>query len=68
MLQVRADREKAVQAGLINRLDVYLAEPLVSIEPDCNALQMKPLFTFTTEWVEEPETLAAQPPVSASRR
>jgi hypothetical protein len=65
MSQVRAEREKAVQEGVIDRLGVYLAEPLVSIEPDCNALQMKPVFTFTTEWVEEPQAPA---PVSQLRR
>jgi hypothetical protein len=46
-------------------MDVYLAEPLASIEPDCNSLQLKPVFTFVKEWIEEEPAPA---PASALRR
>jgi hypothetical protein len=59
MAKVRAEREQAVQRGFLDRFDVYLEEPLVSIEPDCNVFRVSPTFTFASEWVEEPVAAAS---------
>ena len=51
MATIRVTRERLIQLGMLDRLDVYLKEPFVSIEPDCSSLQMTPAtYTFISEF------------------